>query len=144
MSGNSGRFTIPPKGTNPIVKWPIIFTYPNETGTVSKYRLMATFEVLSESDIEKVMQPEEADTPTGDTSADDAGLALIKQAIARKGSDRLLMKRVLKKLEGFDVEGEPEPEFTDEVFDYFWGQMAIRSALVTSYFACIAGRVEKN
>jgi len=144
MSGNSGRFTIPAKGTNPIVKWPINFTYPNESGTLSKFRLMATFEVLSESDIEEVMQGDEVETPTGDAPADNAGLVLIQRALARKGSDRLLMKRVLEKLEGFDVEGEPEPQFTDEVFDYFWGQMAIRSALVTGYFACIAGRVEKN
>jgi len=144
MSGKSGKFIIPAKGTNPIVKWPVWFTYPNESGTTTKFKLVAKFEILDDDQLDEVMNPENPASTDSDGPADNAGLALIRQAVGRKGSDRLLMQRVLHDLEGFDREDNPDGGFDDDVFDYVMGQPAIKTELVTAYFACRMGRVEKN
>jgi len=140
----SGKFIIPAPGHNPIVKWPVWFTYPNESGTTTKFKLIAKFEILNDEDMDKIINPPAPDAPEDDAPRDNAGLTLIRQAAARQGSDKLLMKHVLKDLDGFEREDAPDAGFDDDVFDYVMGQPAIKSALVNAYIACRQGRVEKN
>lgn len=144
MSGKSGKFIIPAKGENPVVKWPVSFSYPNESGTTTQFKWFAWFEILDDDDLDDVMKGDGDDSAADDSPKDAAGLALLRQAVNRKGSDTRLMERVLKDLTGFDRADNPKGGFDKDVFDYVMKQPAIKSALVTAYFNCRMGRIEKN
>ncbi|MEQ8747354.1 hypothetical protein [Pyruvatibacter sp.] len=135
-------FKVLPKGEYRTVKRKVTFTYATQNGNTVEQGFNAHFKLLPESELNAILNPDDAGK-TDDTSA-----SFLLNAMLAKNAHKKLMGEVWTGWDGIMTEGKSgkdvELPFSEEALASLLDDIAVREAVVASYFDALHGRKSKN